>query len=98
MVPRYGGRVGLQSIPRCSGILQSGLGELGEPSDHPAAGEMERLSLAVSSDVKRYALLAHRSQLGELVLDDPTGFVLGPETITRLTGPEEVYWRQCNVR
>ena len=74
------------------------LDELGEPGDHPEAGEMERISLAVSSDVKRYALLAHRSQLGELVLDDPTGFVLGPETITRLTGPEEVYWRQCNAR
>ena len=74
------------------------LDELGEPGDHPAAGEMERVSLAVSSDVKRYALLAHRSQLGELVLDDPTGFVLGPETIARLTGPEEVYWRQCNAR
>lgn len=74
------------------------LNELGARSDHPAKGEMERVSLTISGSAKRHALLAHRSQLGELVLDDPTGFVLGPETIARLTGPEEVYWRPCDAR
>lgn len=74
------------------------LDQLGGPQDRPTPGEMEAVSLTVPSDLKRNALLAHRSQLGELVLDDPTGFVLQPETIMRLTGPEEVYWRQCNAR
>ena len=77
--------LGMEAVSACNrspDVLEYSiwLDELGEPGDHPEAGEMERISLAVSSDVKRYALLAHRSQLGELVLDDPTGFVLGPET------------------
>ncbi|TPE46857.1 PIG-L deacetylase family protein [Amaricoccus solimangrovi] len=71
------------------------LDELGAPEDHPAATEMEPVSLRVSPEVKRGALRAHASQLGLLVEDDPTGFVLGPATIDRLTGPEEIYWRPC---
>ena len=74
------------------------LDELGGPDDHPVRGRMEAVSITVSSEVKRHALRAHRSQLGELVLDDPTGFALSPETIARLTGPEEVYWRPCDAR
>jgi LmbE family N-acetylglucosaminyl deacetylase len=73
------------------------LDELGQPDDWPRPGEVDAVSLPVSSEMKRHALLAHRSQLGELVHDDPTGFTLSPETIARLTGPEEVYWRRCNA-
>ena len=74
------------------------LDELGAPGDQPLPGEVERVSLAVSGEHKREALRAHRSQMGALVLDDPGGFVLEPETIERLTGPEEVYWRPCSAR
>lgn len=73
------------------------LDELGAPADRPLPGEVERISIAVSGKTKRNALRAHRSQLGELVLDDPSGFALTPETIARLTGPEERYWRPCSA-
>ena len=71
------------------------LDEIGSPEDHPAADEAERVTLAVSGALKRHALMAHRSQLGELIRDDPGAFALDPATIDRLTGPEEAYWRPC---
>ena len=74
------------------------LDELGGQDDKPRSDEMESVWLPVSSELKRTALLAHRSQLGDLIRDDPTGFVLSPGTIARLTGPKEVYWRQCNAQ
>lgn len=74
------------------------LDEIGAPGDRPLSGEVEAIALDVSPALKRDALRAHRSQLGELVLDDPGGFVLAPETILRLTGPEEIYWRPCSAR
>ena len=74
------------------------LDDLGGPGDWPAPGEMEAVVLAVPRAVKRHALLAHRSQLGEGVFDDPDGFALTTATIARLTGVEELYWRPCDAR
>lgn len=74
------------------------LEELGAVSDRPEDGEMEAVALAVAGSVKRYALAAHRSQLGEGVFDDPAGFALTSKTIARLTGAEEIYWRPCGQR
>lgn len=74
------------------------LDELGAPGDHPAQAEMERVSLRVSRAIKHFALQAHASQLGAVIDDDPAGFKLSPETIDRLTGPEETYWRPCGAR
>lgn len=73
------------------------LDELGSPEDHPRDTEMERVAIDVSSELasKRDAVMAHRSQLGELITDDPSAFVLSQQTIARLTGPEEIYWRPC---
>ena len=75
------------------------LDELGEPGDHPEdggdgahlAGGLERRKARM-----RFSPIARSSASWCSTI--PTGFVLGPETITRLTGPEEVYWRQCNAR
>lgn len=73
------------------------LDELGSDDDRPRRGEMERVSYDVSGhlDVKRHAVRAHRSQLGQIITDDPSAFVLSEHTIDRLTGPEEIYWRPC---
>lgn len=73
------------------------LDELGGDGDHPCSREMERVSLDVSMHVetKRHAVMAHRSQLGALITDDPAAFVLRDATIDRLTGAREIYWRPC---
>ncbi|RST87718.1 PIG-L family deacetylase [Aquibium carbonis] len=73
------------------------LDELGLPEDRPRPIEMEILRFDISDvvDAKKHAVRAHRSQLGQLILDDPSAFVLSDRTIERLTGPEEVYWRPC---
>lgn len=73
------------------------LDEFGQPGDRPRAGEMEEVRIDVSAclDAKRHAIEAHESQLGGLITDDPTGFVLRPATIARLTGRSEAFWRPC---
>ena len=43
------------------------LDELGGRGDHPVPGQVEAVAIAVSSALKRHALQAHRSQLGDLV-------------------------------
>ncbi|MEM7567925.1 MAG: PIG-L family deacetylase [Pseudomonadota bacterium] len=69
------------------------LDELGRPEDHPRDGEMRRRALPIASILaaKHDAVAAHISQITDLI-DDPNGFRLTPETIARLTGPEEIYW------
>lgn len=76
------------------------LDEFGTPQDRPCNCEMERIAIDVSDHIeaKRHAVDAHRSQLGMMITDDPSGFVLTEQTITRLTGEEEVYWRPCSAR
>ena len=73
------------------------LDEFGSEEDRPQPGEMERLEFDVSATLprKRAAVAAHVSQLGGLITDDPTAFRLTEETVTRLTGDSEVYWRPC---
>lgn len=73
------------------------LDELGAPDDHPRSGEMTRCDLRLGARLaaKRRAIDAHRSQRGQVVLDDPRGFRLSEETLRRLIGPVETYWRPC---
>jgi hypothetical protein len=49
----------------------------------------------VSSELanKRAAIGVHQSQTTNLIDDDPNAFRLSAETITRLTGSCEAYWR-----
>lgn len=76
------------------------LDAFGRPEDRPRPGEMKEVRLEIASALaaKRHAIEAHRSQLGKLVVDDPSGFVLDRGTIARLSGSEEVYWRPCAAR
>ncbi len=71
------------------------LDEIGAPEDHPAPGEMERIDYAIgpAEAAKRRAVAAHRTQTGAVIDDDPTAFRLTPETIDRLVGALETYWR-----
>lgn len=54
--------------------------ERGAPEDLPRAGEMRilRLDIGSGADRKRRAIAAHRSQLGEVITDDPNGFTIAP--------------------
>lgn len=75
------------------------LDEFGAPEDHPRANEAIRLELDVRLNVlaKKRAIAAHLTQTTRLIEDDPTGFLLSPKTITRLTGPVEYYWQDINA-
>lgn len=71
------------------------LDELGAPADRPAAGEAVAVAFDIADvvEAKRRAVAAHVSQTSDLIDDDPQCFRLTPETIRRLTGPVEAYWR-----
>lgn len=71
------------------------LDELGAPEDFPVPGEVEEFSFTYPdlAEIKRSAIAAHVSQLGGLILDDPTGFFLTDETLDRLIKPTETFWR-----
>lgn len=71
------------------------LDELGAPGDHPQTDEARRIVFDITPavDAKRLAVAAHVSQTTDLIRDDPDGFRLTPETIDRLCGPHETYWR-----
>lgn len=70
------------------------LDELGAPEDFPSQGEVQELHFTDPGmvDIKRGAIAAHISQLGGLILDDPSGFFLTEETLDRLIKPTETYW------
>lgn len=70
------------------------LDELGAKADRPRPQEVEtlRLDIAPWRRRKQAAVAAHRSQLGGIIRDDPTGFVLKPATVERLTAGDETYF------
>lgn len=91
------GRAALAAAGSTSGVLEYAvwLDELGAPADHPGAGEGEAVlfDVAAGRAAKRMAVAAHLSQTTDLIPDDPTGFRLGEQTLERLCGPVERYWR-----
>ncbi|MFW8637562.1 PIG-L deacetylase family protein [Cribrihabitans pelagius] len=44
-------------------------------------------------DAKRAAISAHRTQLGQIVPDDPSGFVLSPAFVEKFVREDEIFWR-----
>jgi len=42
---------------------------------------------------KRAAIMSHRSQMGEVVRDDPLGFVLPAELVEKFVNGDEIFWR-----
>lgn len=67
--------------------------ERAAPADLPQPGEVQgwRLDIAPTLAQKRRAIAAHRSQLTNLIDDDPTGFQLSPTMLAHFAQPFEVY-------
>lgn len=51
------------------------------------------LSLGDMQDRKRAAIFAHRTQLGQIVTDDASGFTLPPGFIEKFVSEDEIFWR-----
>lgn len=70
------------------------LEELGSPNDYPRRNEANavRFDISQALSFKRSAIAAHATQTTALIDDDPSGFLLKPETISRLTQPTEILW------
>ena len=67
--------------------------ELAGDGDLPLMGEVEgwRLDIAAVFAQKQAAIAAHRSQLGQLIDDDPSGFCLLPHVLEHFAHPWEIY-------
>ena len=67
--------------------------ERGETPDAPRADEAHAWRLDVSDvlTAKRSAIQQHRSQLGEVIDDDPSGFRLEPAVLSHFTQPWETF-------
>lgn len=70
------------------------LEENGTDEDWPCVGEVDQRVLDIEPvrPMKEAAIAAHRSQLGELIHDDPTGFALSHATLERLVTNSERFW------
>ncbi|RAK62237.1 PIG-L deacetylase family protein [Hymenobacter edaphi] len=64
------------------------------PADLPQPGEAQGWRLDINSVLgpKQRAIEAHRSQLTDLIDDDPTGFRLGPDMLAHFAQPFETYF------
>jgi LmbE family N-acetylglucosaminyl deacetylase len=67
--------------------------ELAGEGDLPLAGEVDgwRLDITEVLGQKQQAIAAHRSQLGQVIDDDPSGFCLLPHVLEHFAHPWEIY-------
>jgi LmbE family N-acetylglucosaminyl deacetylase len=79
------------------GFYEVWLSVRGTEHDHPQPGETHATISELDADAcarKRRALYAHRSQITDLVDDDPGGFRITPELAASWLGPHErFFWR-----
>lgn len=71
----------------------------GASRDEPSEREADTFDLALTPHEiarKRSAILAHRSQTGALVDDDPAGFVIGDELLAGWLAPFERFYRRTS--
>jgi len=66
------------------------------PADHPLPALPTGFRLDITSDlaVKRHAIMAHRSQYGGLITDDPAGFTLPANLLQVFALPYETFLTQ----
>ena len=64
-----------------------------DPTDLPNAGEVvaRRLDIRPHLDLKRRAVRTYRSQITDLIADDPEGFRLPDEFLAHFDRPYEVF-------
>lgn len=89
---------GRASSPRCLEYIVWA-GERGAADDLPSRPEARcwHLDISAARERKRCAIAAHRSQNGEVITDDPAGFVLSPEMRRRAEGPREHFFERCDL-
>jgi len=62
------------------------------PGPERPDGRPLTLDIADVLPLKRRAIAAHRSQHGQVIIDDPTGFILPADLLARTRQPVEVYF------
>jgi LmbE family N-acetylglucosaminyl deacetylase len=69
--------------------------ELAQAEDAPLENEVAAFRLDISSvvEIKQKAIRAHRSQITDLIDDDPHGFRLSEEVLGNFAHPFEIYLR-----
>jgi LmbE family N-acetylglucosaminyl deacetylase len=67
---------------------------IGTTADQPQPHEVMGVSLDITpvQQIKLRALSCYRSQLGQVIRDDPSGFVLSDRQVLSMTGPLERYY------
>lgn len=70
--------------------MNEGLGPL-PPAECPGPPRGLRLNIAAMLQRKQRAVAAHRSQLGQVIDDDPSAFALSPAVLAVLQRPFEAY-------
>jgi LmbE family N-acetylglucosaminyl deacetylase len=73
----------------------------GNADEQPRPSEVRACDIVLNPGErarKRAAILAHRSQTGVLVDDDPAGFVIDTELLAGWLGPVERFYRRMPVR
>jgi hypothetical protein len=69
----------------------------GAADDEPAGGEADSYDIMLTPRElarKHAAIRAHRSQTGDIVDDDPDGFVIGADLLAGWLTPVERYYRR----
>lgn len=55
-----------------------------------------KVNIETNLDLKRSAIAEHASQLGKVIMDDPTGFVLSEAMLDHFSNEEEVFFEYLN--
>ncbi|QDA59613.1 PIG-L deacetylase family protein [Hymenobacter jejuensis] len=93
-------RAALAALPNAPRLLEYVVWawERAAPHELPQTGEVEgwRIGIEPVLAQKQKAIAAHRSQLTNLIDDDPTGFQLAPQMLAHFAQPTEVYLEYTN--
>ncbi len=61
----------------------------------PAGYRLWRLDISSTVHLKQQAIACYRSQIEDLIDDDPSGFRLSPDLLTHFSQPWEIYLEPC---
>lgn len=74
------------------------LWERSEPQDLPQRHEtlLWKVNITTVAHLKQQAIMAHTSQVSNLIDDDPEGFILSPEVLAHFSGNRELFAEVLN--